>query len=506
MVVESWLHRAARTRPGGVAVEGVDDSRTYAELYAAARAGMGVLEGRGVRAGNRVAIALEPGLAFAEAFHACLLLGAVAVPVDLRLSAAERALVCADAAVVEAPLIESPVPGAAAVAAGNNEHDLDAVATVIHTSGTTSAPRPIELTYGNFLWSALGSAVALDLDPRERWLCALPVSHVGGLSILVRSAIYATTAVVHPRFDTDLVLRALREDDITLISLVATTLARLLDAGLDQPPALRYALTGGGPVPEALVQRAHEAGVPVSTTYGLTEACSQVTTGGPPLFCTRVRIAGARENGGEDVERREKDVESGGKDGEGEENEEGEILVSGPTVARASLQSDGWLHTGDLGALDGQGFLRVTGRVADTIVSGGENVAPAEVEAVLEAHPGVLEAAVLGRPDATWGEAVTAIVVPRSWSNGISGAAGAGRAAGAGGASGSDEASGAGEASEIDGVSEIGTLQLEEGFAQELRAHCATRLAGYKVPKQVDFTDTPLPRTRSGKLLRRELR
>ncbi len=182
---------------------------------------------------------------------------------------------------------------------------------MIHTSGTTSAPRPVDLTYGNLLWSALGSAVALGLDADERWLCALPVCHVGGLSILMRSAVYATTAVVHERFDTECVLRALGTQEITLVSLVATTLARLLDAGLSSPPALRCALTGGGPVPPALLSRARTAGVPISVTYGLTESCSQVTStpvaaiaappgdgppnAGPPLFCTQLRIAADEE-------------------------------------------------------------------------------------------------------------------------------------------------------------------------------------------------------------------
>ncbi|HYM46553.1 MAG TPA: AMP-binding protein [Solirubrobacteraceae bacterium] len=429
MQVEAWLSRAARTRPGSTALEGPDGGCSYAELHACARRSAIALRARGVTAGDRVLIVLPPGLAFARAFHACLLLGAVAVPCDVRLGPAERALVCAGAAaVVEEPLEEKSAPEALD---GDLVHDLDAVAAVIHTSGTSAAPRPVELTYGNFLWSALGSAVALDRDPRERWLCALPVSHVGGLSILVRSAIYATTAVVHPRFDADLVLRALREQGITLVSLVATTLARLLDAGLRRPPTLRCALTGGGPVPAALIERARAAGVPVSPTYGLTEACSQVTTGGPPLFCTRVRVA-----------------------------EDGEILVAGPTVAPASLASDGWLHTGDLGELDADGCLRVTGRKGDTIVSGGENVAPAEVEAVLEAHPDVLEAAVLGRADPRWGEAVAAIVFARPGS----------------------------------GVE-----------AETLRAHCEQRLAPYKVPKQLELVGEPLPRTPSGKLLRRAL-
>ncbi len=432
-------------------MEGPDGSRSYAELYSAAQRGAGVLSADGVAPGDRVAIALPPGLAFAEALHACLVLGAVAVPVDVRLEAAERALICDGAALVVEEALDacsstwpsaprggaSKSPGATSPSPGRR-HDLDAVAAVIHTSGTSASPRPVELTYGNFLWSALGSAVALDRDPRERWLCALPVSHVGGLSILVRSAIYATTAVIHEHFDADLALHALREQDITLVSLVATTLARLLDAGLRHPPALRCALTGGGPVPEALIERAHEAGVPVSLTYGLTEACSQVTTGGPPLFCTRVRIDGPRPEG----------------------PGVGEIMVAGPTVAPASRDRDGWLHTGDLGSLDEHGLLAVTGRVADTIVSGGENVAPAEVEAVLESHPDVLEAAVVPRADPRWGEAVTAIVLARPGAD------------------------------------------LK---AETVRAHCAARLARYKVPKQVCFTAVPLPRTRSGKLLRREL-
>jgi O-succinylbenzoic acid--CoA ligase len=193
---------------------------------------------------------------------------------------------------------------------------------------------------------------------------------------------------------------------------------------------LRAALLGGGPADPALLERALAAGVPVAQTYGLTEACSQVTVSAPgdpstagwPLHGTAVRLA-----------------------------PDGEILVSGPTVA-----GGGELATGDLGRLDARGRLTVIGRKADTIVTGGENVAPAEVEAALLAHPGVLDAAVVGRPDPEWGEAVTARVVG----------------------------------------------EVDPGA---LRAFAARRLAPYKVPKTIEVVPGPLPRTASGKLLRRLL-
>jgi O-succinylbenzoic acid--CoA ligase len=422
---EHWLVRAAATVPERAAIETADGVLDYREL--ARRAGAGARE-LGVEPGERVALALEPGAAFSVALHACFLAGAVAVPIDLRDPlAAER--IGEFAVVVDRPL---DVSGAAAKA---TELDLDSVALVVRTSGTSGAPRDVPLTYGNFLWSAIGSAVALGLDPRERWLCTLPLVHVGGLSILIRSAIYQTTAIVHERFDADRAVAALMEGGATLVSVVATTLARLLDAGLERPAALRCALAGGGPVPSALVERATAAGVAVSQTYGLTEACSQVATqrpgrgasadAGPALFCTHVEIA-----------------------------PDGEILVSGPTVSPAA---GGVLATGDIGELDHAGNLRVIARKGELIISGGENVAPAEVEAVLCEHPAVREAGVYGVADAEWGEAVWAAVVLRA------------------------------QASDT-----------------ELAAHCAARLPAYKVPKRIDVVEA-LPRTGSGKLRRSEL-
>ena len=398
MEVEAWLARAARERPDHPAINGL----SYAGLLERARSAAGGLAAAGVRRGDAVRIATAGRSDTAILLHACLLLGAVAEP---------------------APEGLDHVPEGDALA-GPFRHDLRAPAIVVRTSGTTSQPKPVALTYGNWLWSALGSAAALGHPPDERWLCALPLTHVGGLSILLRSAIAGTTVLLHERWDTDAVLRAL--DDATIVSLVPTTLKRLLDAGLREPPALRVALLGGAPISAALLEQARGAGVPVAPTYGLTEACSQVTTNGFPLFCTRVALAA-----------------------------DGEVLVTGPTVA-----GGGTLRTGDLGAWDDEGALRIVGRKADTIITGGENVAPAQVEAVLETHEAVLEAAVRGRPDAEWGEAVVAEVVLRP------------------GASATPD---------------------------ELRSHAAARLARHAVPKAIALRDEPLPRTASGKLLRREL-
>jgi O-succinylbenzoic acid--CoA ligase len=429
-VHEPHLAANARRHPGADALVTPDERLSWAELHDRARGAAATLAQRGVRAGDRVAIALPAGLDFAVALHACLLLGAAALPVDLRLSSDERAARAAAAGhLVDAPL--RPGDGDPPVTGPDDRR----IALAVHTSGTTSVPKLVALSWGNVSANALGSAIALGFDRRERWLCPLPLSHVGGLMVLLRSLIYGTAAHLLPApFEAAQATRALREDGITLASLVPTMLARMLDAGLADPPALRAVLLGGAASDPALLARAAAAGVPVAQTYGLTEACSQVTTSEPgdpstagwPLPGIDVEIA-----------------------------PDGEILVAGPTVA-----GGGTLYTGDLGTIDARGRLTVIGRKADTIVTGGENVAPAEVEAVLLAHPAVAEAAVFARPDPEWGEAVTARVLLRP---------------------------GAGAKPE------------------ELRAFCAQRLAPYQVPKRFELTAEPLPRTASGKLLRREL-
>jgi O-succinylbenzoic acid--CoA ligase len=321
------------------------------------------------------------------------------------------------------------------------------------------------LTAGNHWWSATASALNLGLHDDDRWLAVLPLFHVGGLSILLRGAIYGIPVLLHERFDPAAALAALADDRATIASLVAVMLQRMIETGGEAPwPAhFRCALLGGGPAPRPLLEACAARGVPVAQTYGLTETASQVATlapadalrklgsAGQPLLPLELRV-----------------LTTDGR--EAEPGEVGEICVRGPMVtsgyhgrpdATAEAIRDGWLHTGDLGALDEEGYLYVADRRSDLIISGGENIYPAEVEAVLMAHPAVSEAGVVGAPEARWGQVPLAFVVLRP---------------------------------EVPVPPEV-----------ELIAFCRARLAAYKVPRAIRVVPS-LPRTASGKLRRAELR
>jgi o-succinylbenzoate---CoA ligase len=430
--LEDWLAHRARThaeRPALIVEAGIV---TYAELDAGADRTARQLAALGVGEGARVATTLPPGRDFAELLHALPRLGASLVPLNTRLTASERGWQLDDCGA--RIVVEVPLEGDEADVDPRGHVDPDAEWALVYTSGTSGSPRGVSLSHGNFTASAFASAWNLGVDPDDRWLCVLPLFHVGGLSILTRSAIYGTAAVLHQSFEVERVATALENGEITLASLVPTMLRRLADAGLSCAPALRAALLGGGPVPRDLLSWAAERGLPVLQTYGMTETCSQIatatTTGsaGRPLPGVELSIS-----------------------------TEGEILVRGPMVSRGTLAADGWLHTGDRGRIDSEGYLWVEGRLKDVIVTGGENVACAEVERVLEDHPAVIEAAVVGAPDPEWGEVVTAYVV---LSNGIADA--------------------------------------------ELIAHCRERLAAYKAPRAVQRVEA-LPRNAAGKLVRSEL-
>jgi O-succinylbenzoic acid--CoA ligase len=441
MKLDDWLAQRSQSCPERTALVADGAEVTYAELEAEATWVARRLIAHGVRRGSTVAMTMHPRREQVVMVHALMKVGAVLLPLGPRLSAEERAAVIA----AEEPAVDLDDAGELTQTEADlpllGEHDMDELACRVMTSGSTGIPDPVGLTYGNFLWSGVGSAFNIGVDPEDRWLCCLPLSHISGLGIVMRSVIYGTTAVVHDGFDVDRVAASLERDEITVLSLVTTMLTRLLEAGADLSGP-RAILVGGGPVPEDPLEEALGRGATVVQTYGLTEACSQVTTlapaearrklgsAGRPLLTTHLRI------------------------------QDGEILVQGPTVAPGRSDADGWLHTGDLGRIDEEGFLYVEDRMDDLIVSGGENVVPAEVEKVLLRHPEVADAAVVGREDPEWQQAVTAIVVL------------------------------------IDG---------SDVSPDELRRHCAESLAGFKVPKRVELA-AALPRTPSGKLMRRALR
>ena len=485
VALQDWVALRARTDPTHAALECSGEIWDYATLEARVASTAGALLAEGVEAGEPVAVLANNGLPIARFAHAIPRSGAVFMPLNARLSATEIAyqlrdgrcrLLLHDDSLASLAHEAASQAGTRTLAVDDARWDAgtpvtapsaidpDRVHSMIYTSGTTGRPKGALLTHGNFHWSAVASAVNLGVEDGDRWLACMPLFHVGGLSILLRSAIYGTTAVIHERFEEALVDRALREERITLLSVVATMLQRVFAISPDAfPPTLRGVLLGGGPAPRPLLEEAARRSMPVLQTYGLTETCSQVATlgqadalrklgsAGLPLSTSTVRI---------EVDGRE-----------AEAGEIGEILVAGPTVcagylhrpdATAAAIRDGWLHTGDLGWRDDEGYLYVADRRDDLIVSGGENVYPAEVESALLEHPAIEESAVVGLPDDRWGARVVAVVVPQ---------------AGA-----------------------------EVPSAAAIEAHLRERLAGYKIPREVIVEMEPLPRTASGKLQRHIVR
>lgn len=483
--IAHWLAYQAATRGQQLALQVGQERWSYAELHASAAALARRLASCGLHPGDRLALLLPNGPEFVQLAHAASLLGAVLVPLNTRLANPEIAWQLQHAG-ARAVVASAATAGAALAASRGLEGvevweaaellrrqpvktalqdslDLDAVYTILYTSGTTGRPKGCMLTYGNYWWSAVGSALHLGLRPDDRWLACMPLFHVGGLAILIRAAVYGIPVVVHEHFDPEAVNRAIDEEGITLVSVVATMLARMLDArgSRPYPPSLRAVLVGGGPVPAALLDRCARIRLPALPTYGLTEASSQVTTLPPAEAGTR------RGCSGKPLPVVQVRIEA--DDRPAPPGTPGEILVRGPTVTPGYFQdpeatrralAGGWLRTGDVGYLDPDGYLYVLDRRDDLIVSGGENVYPAEVEAVLTAHPAVEEAAVTGRFDAEWGQ------VP------------------------------------------IAAVRLRAGHhttEAELLEFCRARLARFKVPRQIRFVDA-LPRNAAGKLLRRSLR
>jgi len=480
----NWLLQRAAETPDGPALEFGEQVWTFAGLADRARRGAAYILANTVPGDAPLALLLPGGADFAAWFHAVALAGRTVLPLNTRLTAPEFAQQLLDARVTwllgaagdpRLDELSRAVPGLATSTApdfaglppardalpGEACADDQALA-VLFTSGTTGRAKGACLPWRAFHASAEGSADRLGTVVGKRWLACMPLFHVGGLSILLRSALFGGPVRLHGRFDAGAVSDALDRGDIAGLSLVPTMLSRLLEfrAGREAPRGLEVLLLGGAAIPPGLLQRALAAGYPVCTTYGLTESCSQAATSGPPQAGARAPAPMTPLRG---VEIRIVDGERVLPAGE-----PGEILLRGPVLmngylhdaeATARALRDGWLHTGDIGCLDEAGGLHVLDRRDDLVITGGENVYPAEVEAVLLDHPGVAEAGVSSVPDADLGARVVAWIVMAS------------------GAS-------------VD--------------AATLADHCRTRLAGYKVPRQFHFV-AALPRTAAGKLQRRRL-
>ncbi len=503
-VLSNWLTRCAENMPARTAIQFGQIHWSFAELARQSDRLARQLTEAGVAEQSRVALLAPNGLAYVALIHALTRLGAILIPLNTRLTQEElrwqltdghaTALVATDTLLVRASEIVSSLPSlpllilqtisstptqnevilstkegktyTEAVIALRTEIDLAATQVIMYTSGTTGQPKGVLITYGMQWWSAIGSVLNLGNQANDCWLACLPLFHIGGLSILMRSIIYGIQVVLHEKFDEHAINTSITQDGVTIISVVAVMLQRMLTALAENGPEIRYpaqlrcVLLGGGPAPRPLLEKCASLDIPVAQTYGLTESCSQAVTltpadalrklgsAGRPLLPVQVQIM-----------HDDRPVPPG---------EAGSIYLKGPSITpgyadrpeitRAAFFS-GWFSTGDIGYLDNEGYLYVLDRRSDLIISGGENVYPAEIESALLSHPDVAEAGVCGQEDPQWGQIPIAFV-------------------------------------RLHPGRKISQVDLQE--------HVKVHLARYKRPRAIFFV-AELPRNSAGKLLRREL-
>jgi len=486
--VGSWTARRARMSPDRIAVVHDDREWTYRQLHDRATRLAHVLAGLGVRHGDRVAYLGPNHPAFLETMFATGQLGAVFLPLNWRLAAPELAYILADsgaevliraaeheftldATVVRTAvtvgeeyeaLLDGAPPGPL-----DEPVDPDETCMILYTSGTTGRPKGAMLTHANLTWNCVNLLLDLDLTSDEVTLVAAPMFHVAALGqTVLPTLLKGGRLVLVSAFDPQRALEDIARHRVTFLFGVPTmflAMTRVPGWATADLSSVRSAICGGAPVPEAVITPYQERGVAFMQGYGLTEAAPGV------LFLRRddsVRKAGSAGTAAFFT-----DVRLVRPDGtDSAPGEPGEILVRGPNVmagywhrpedTTAVLSADGWLRTGDIGVADDDGFVSIRDRTKDLIISGGENIYPAEVEEALYQHPAVAECGVIGVPDETWGEVGRAVVVLRH---------------------------------------DV-TVQPDE-----LLTFLTGRIAKFKIPKSVVFTDS-MPRTATGKIIKKQLR
>ena len=478
-----WLDDRERNTPGRVAIVHEGRRITYAELARRAARMAAALAGRGVGRGARVATLTANSPDHVALLFACAHLGAALQPLSWRLAPVEVRYQLDDAEpslLVVAPEHRElaaeaggPVPRA-----GFAELDADGPPPPVevqdddplllaYTSGTTGKPKGAVLTHANCFWTNLSFDRTSGIGDADVVLQVLPQFHSGGWNVQPLLAWWkGATVVLEPTFDPSRALRLIAEERVTTMMGVPATylfMAEQPEFARADLSSLRLAVVGGAPMPESLLSTWHERGVAVVQGYGLTEAAPNVLCLPPEDAARKLGFAG-KPYPHVDVALRDPDT-GALLEGPGS----GELVVRGPNVfagywrnpeATAAAFADGWLLTGDLAERDAEGYYRIVGRLKDLVISGGENVYPAEVEDVLHAHPAVAEAAVVGAPDERWGEVCVAFVVLRP------------------GATADEEA---------------------------LLRWCRDRLARFKVPREIRALDA-LPRSGMGKVLKDDLR
>ena len=491
-----FLQRRAQLTPARLAIRDTITGRdyTYGDWNAQANQTANYLRSLGVQAGNRVAVYATNNMAYLDIWMACGKIGVILQNLNWRLTPAELQgliqdagpvmLVYSDDFIEQTNQLRSTIPGVRHFVAMNQpaqpgDHvfserdtfpvtlseprpdlDWDSPWVICYTGGTTGLPKGAILSHGNMTWNSINTVMSWGLDQNDVAILNSPLFHTGGLNVFTLPLIHCGGAsILCAAFDADQVFDLIAAGDVTLFFGVPTMFI-VMQQHSRWPQAdfsrLKLVISGGAPCPMPVFERFWEKGVDFKTGYGLTEA-------GPNTFWLPAADV-RRKPGAVGFPLIHIDVRVIRADGtECDPGEPGELIIRGPHVtpgywnnpdATAAAIRDGWLHTGDLATCDAEGYYTIVGRLKDMIISGGENVYPAEVESVMYRHPAIKEAALIGVPDAKWGEVGRAVV-----------------------------------------VTEPGRDLTEAELIDFLRDH----LARYKVPKSVVFVDA-LPKTGAGKI------